>query len=306
MRLILSLMWAAAIPSPVGNPLTAEKAALGRELFFERRLSADGSISCAGCHDQRRAFTDGRTSARGVHRRTGTRNTPSLVNRAWGGSQFWDGRADTLEQQVLMPLQDPKEMNMTLEAAVARLRANSGYRTKFLALFHREACAEDLAMAIASYVRTIRSEDSRYDRFLRGEVKFTEEELLGLNLFSGKANCHICHGGTNLTDEAFHNTGVAWRDGRLADEGRFAVTHEPYHHGAFKTPSLREAPRTAPYMHDGSLKTLEDVVEFYDRGGRKNPYLDANMIGELRLTGAEKAALVKFLRTLSGEVREGL
>jgi cytochrome c peroxidase len=291
------LLWAAgAAPQQV---------TLGRELFFERQLSSDGSVSCATCHDPRKAFTDGRTAARGVYGRAGMRNTPSLVNRGSGSIHFWDGRAATLEEQALLPLQDSNEMNMTLDAAVARLRGNAGYRGKFLTVFHREPCAEDLASAVASYVRTIRSDDSRYDRFVRGEGDYTGEELLGLNLFNGKANCHICHGGRNLTDEAFHNTGVAWRNGRIADEGRFAVTGEPYHHGAFKTPSLREVARTAPYMHDGSVKTLEEVVEYYDRGGNRNPYLDANMIGALHLTGAEKKAVVAFLRTLSGEVKEG-
>lgn len=291
---------------PARNPLTREKVMLGRQLFFDPQLSADGAHSCASCHDPERAFTDGRAVAEGVSGRQGTRNTPSLVNRGWGSIHFWDGRAETLEEQALTPLQDPKEMNMRLDAVVSRLKSNPDYGARFKAVFHRDISSDDLASAIASYVRTIRSGNARFDRFVRDGAGYTDQELLGLNVFNGKGNCHVCHGGRNFTDEAFHNTGVAWLGGRLVDEGRFAITGKAYHHGAFKTPSLREVARTAPYMHDGSLKTLEEVVEFYDRGGHPNPYLDVNMIGPLHLTPEERQALVAFLKTLSGTIQDGM
>ncbi len=270
------------------NPLTREEVELGRALFCDERLSRDGSIACATCHDPHRAFTDGRARAEGVAGAKGERNTPTLINRAYGTLHFWDGRAATLEQQVLEPIANPKEMGSTVEEAASRVGLNPG----------------ELAAALASYVRTIRSDESPYDRFLKGAVEFTETQRLGLELFNGRGNCHACHSGSNLTDEAFHNTGVAWRQGRLEDEGRFAITGKPYHHGAFKTPTLREVEHTAPYMHDGNLATLEDVVEYYDRGGNRNPNLDPD-IRPLHLTAEEKRALVAFLRTLSGTVREG-
>jgi cytochrome c peroxidase len=269
---------------------------LGRRLFNEKALSRDGTVSCATCHDAHIAFTDGRAVARGIDSRVGTRNTPTLVNRGYGTSQFWDGRSLTLENQALEPIPNPLEMDLGLPEALARLAAG-GYGTM---------SSNEIARAIAAYVRTIRSGDSPYDRYLRGDLGALDADAQrGLFLFRDKANCHICHGGANFTDEAFHNTGVAWKEGAIADEGRYVRTRKQYHLGAFKTPTLREVGLTAPYMHDGSLATLEDVVEFYDRGGRENPYLDVNM-RPLHLSAADKRALVAFLRSLSGVVRDGL
>jgi cytochrome c peroxidase len=230
------------IPVPEENPLTAENIELGRRLFFDRRLSRDGSVSCSSCHDPERAFSDGRSIAVGVLGRQGRRNAPALINRGYGRSFFWDGRAATLEEQVLKPIEDPNEMDMSLAEAAVLV----GFS------------AEEISRALASYVRSILSGDSPFDRYIHGDRgALSTEQQEGLRLFRGKANCAACHVGPNFTDERLHNTGVAWRDERLADAGAGR--------GDFKTPTLREIARTAPYMHDGSLATLEDVIEYYDR-----------------------------------------
>ncbi len=247
------------LPVPEDNPMTQEKVALGRQLFLDRRLSRDGSIACATCYNPNRAF-------------------------------FWDGRMSTLEEQVLKPIQDPNEMDLTLEEASARVKLDS----------------KTIARALASYVRSILSGDSPYDRFVNGERRaLLDEQRLGLEVFRGKGNCTTCHVGPNFTDEQFHNTGVAWRDGRLADEGRFVISRNSRDHGAFKTPTLREVARTAPYMHDGSLATLENVIEFYSEGGRENPHIDPE-IRPRHFPVEEKHALIAFLRSLTGRVQEGI
>lgn len=234
----------------------------------------------------------------GVFGRRGKRHAPTLIGRGAGDSEFWDGRAATLEEQVLQPIVNADEMGMTMETVLKRLHQDPAYRG---------LTQTSLAEALASYLRTIRSENSDYDLFLdRWPGTFTEAELEGLRLFRGKARCYICHSGPQFTDETFHNTGVAWREGTLQDEGRGAITGKPYHRGAFKTPTLREVGRRGPYMHNGSLPTLEDVIDFYDRGGNQNPYLDENII-PLHLTDAEKKALLVFLRTgLSGSLADGV
>ncbi len=294
------------MPVPERNPLTAAKVALGRKLFFDSLLSRDRTRACATCHDPRRAFTDGRAVALGVDGREGTRSAPTLVNRGYGRSFFWDGRATTLEKQVLRPIQHRMEMDMTLESVLVRLTRDEEYPRLFQSAFGDDPDAEGLAQALASYVRTILSGNAPVDRYMAGELDaVSEEERQGLRIFRGKGNCTVCHVGPTFSDERFHNTGVAWRDGELLDEGRFAVTSEDEDRGAFKTPTLREIARTAPYMHDGSLATLEDVIEFYDRGGNFNPYLDAEL-RPLHLTDLEKGALIAFLRALSGQVTEGM
>jgi cytochrome c peroxidase len=269
------------MPVPEGNPLTPEKIELGQRLFFDPRLSRDGSISCATCHNPTLAFADGRSVAVGIFGRPGRRNAPALINRGYGRSFFWDGRVKTLEEQVLTPIADPNEMGFS--AAEAAARVGLGVR--------------EVLQALASYVRSILSGNSRYDRYINGErTALTTEEEQGLKIFRGKANCIACHVGPNLTDEALHNTGVAWRNNILADPGAGR--------GDFKTPTLRDVGRTAPYMHDGSIGTLAAVVDFYAAGGRPNPWLDTE-IRTLRLTGAEKASLVAFLRSLDGTLQEG-
>jgi cytochrome c peroxidase len=275
------------LPTPESNFLTQERVELGRELFFDRRLSRDGTISCATCHNPNRAFSTPVPVATGFGR--GRRNAPALINRGYGRTFFWDGRAASLEEQVLQPIQDPNEMNLPVEEAAARVQLDPPV----------------LARALASYVRTILSGDSPYDRFVNGDRSaLTREQQLGLQLFRGKGNCSACHAGANFTDEQFHNTGVTWRNGRLADEGRFEVTTNPQHRGAFKTPTLREITRTGPYMHDGSLATLEEVITFYSDGGRANPFLDSE-IRPRSFTHEEQRALLAFLTSLTGEVRQG-
>jgi len=264
------------MPVPEDNPLTDEKVDLGRRLFNDRRLSRDGTVSCATCHEPERAFSDGRAVAVGVFGRTGRRNAPALVNRGYGRSFFWDGRIPTLEELVLKPVQDPNEMDLTLEEASARVALP----------------VLEISQALASYVRSLLSGDAPFDRFVNGDRNaLSPAQQRGLQVFRGKGNCASCHVGPTFSDERLHNTGVAWRDGRLADQGAGR--------GDFKTPSLREVVRTAPYMHDGSLATLEDVVEHYDRGGRANPFLDVEL-RPLKLTGLEKRDLREFLEGLSG------
>jgi cytochrome c peroxidase len=272
------------LPVPEDNPITIEKVALGRRLFFDRRLSRDGSIACSTCHNPNRAFSTPLSVATGVGGRQGRRNAPTLINRAYGRTFFWDGRMPSLEQQVLQPIQDPNEMNLTLEELSARVKLDS----------------QTIARALASYVRTILSGDSPYDRFVNGDrAALSKEQQLGLQIFRGKGNCTACHIGPNFTDEQFHNTGVTWRDGRLSDAGRFAISGNPRDHGAFKTPTLREVARTAPYMHDGSIASLEEVIEFYSEGGRPNPFLDPE-IRPRNFTVNEERALIAFLHSLNG------
>lgn len=296
----------AYMPIPEDNPLTPSKVALGRRLFLDKRLSQDQTVSCATCHQPERAFTDSRTVAAGVFGRKGLRSTPTIVNRAYGKAFFWDGRIQTLEEQVLQPILAETEMDMTVEQVVARLEQSERDRRGFQEAFGREINPEDLARALASFVRTILSGDAPYDRYINGDLNaLSEEARRGLEIFRGKGNCTDCHLGPNLTDERFHNTGVAWRDGRFLDPGRYAATQKTLDRGKFKTPTLREIARTAPYMHDGSLATLEEVVDYYDKGGNRAPNLDPDL-HPLNLSDDDNKALVAFLRTLSGTVREGL
>ena len=288
--------WDKDLKVPASDPLTPAKASLGKRLFFDTRLSSDEWLSCASCHDPNHAFSEARKVSVGVRGQRGNRHAPTLLGRGFGESQFWDGRAASLEEQVLQPIVNPDEMGATIESVLQRLHQDPPYRG---------LTQEGLARALASYIRTIRSEDSHYDLFLAGwSIVFSDLELEGLRLFRGKARCYLCHTGPQFTDESFHNTGVAWRDGALEDEGRGAVTGKSYHKGAFKTPTLREVGARGPYMHDGSLPTLEDVIDFYDGGGNQNPYLDENIV-PLHLSDAEKKALLAFLRRgLSGSVRD--
>lgn len=263
------------MPVPQENPITAEKIDLGRRLFHDRRLSRDQSLSCASCHVPQRGFTDGRPISIGVFGRRGARNVPAIINRGYGRAFFWDGHIQTLEEQVLQPIQNPIEMDLTLEEASVRVGLPR----------------DEIANALATYVRSILFGDSPYDRYVNGDRDaLTAEQQLGLEIFRGKGNCTACHVGPTFSDEKLHNTGVAWRDGRLTDPGAGR--------GNFKTPTLREVARTAPYMHDGSLATLEEVIDFYDGGCRANPNLDSE-IRPLHLTAEEKKALAAFLHALS-------
>jgi cytochrome c peroxidase len=295
----------AYVPAPENNAVTREKVELGRKLFFWKGLSRDRSLSCAGCHIPEKAFSDGKARAVGVRGQVGVRRTPNLLNRAWGRSFFWDGRAPSLEGQVLQPVLNPIEMDLHADEIVQRVRADAELRGRMRAVFGRDPEHEDVARVLASYVRSILAGDSPYDQYVAGRRDaLSDTQQAGLKLFRGKANCVACHVGTTFTDERFHNTGTGWKDGAWIDPGRGAVSKDESERGAFKTPGLREVVRVAPYMHDGSLQSLEDVVDFYDQGGRENPLLDPEM-RPLKLTADEKRALVEFLKSLSGKVSEG-
>jgi cytochrome c peroxidase len=273
---------------PAANPMTPEKIALGRALFFDATLSADGKVSCATCHQVDHGFAESRAIAHGVHDVAGARNSPTLVNAGYSQTLFWDGRAQTLEEQVMGPILNPKEMGLT----AADLERKSGHT------------AQDVANALASYVRTIRSRESRYDWYQAGQTSMlSEQERAGLDLFRQRG-CGTCHSGPRFTDDGFHNTGIGWDKGTYADLGRFEISHDERDRGAFKTPTLRDIALTAPYMHDGSVPTLEAVVEFYSQGGRPNPALDRRLRPE-RFTAEESRALLAFLRALTGRLVEG-
>lgn len=296
----------AYLPIAKDNPLTVEKVELGRRLFDEKRLSRDGMVACSTCHDPKRHFTDEKPLAEGVFGRTGNRRVPAILNRGYGKAFFWDGRIATLEEQVLQPIINEKEMDMTMQEVVARLRQDADYVAEFERAFQNPISERNVSHALASYVRTILSGNSRYDRYVSGEMEvLTELEKQGLEIFRGKGNCTDCHLGTNLTDEKFRNTGIAWKNGELVDLGRFEFTGREIDRGSFKTPTLRNVADRAPYMHDGSLAKLNDVVDYYNRGGNRNPWIDRELL-PLRLTNAEKEALIAFLHTLTGPVRDGL
>jgi len=284
------------VPVPDDNPLTPAKMRLGERLFFDSTLSADGQLSCASCHDPVRAFTSGRRVARGVFGRSGIRNVPTILNRAYGRSFSWDGRAATLEEQALGPIQNPSEMGLSLSDFTARLQGSASYRREFAEVFGAPPSAPAAARAIATYVRTQRIADAPYDRYRAGDSRALSADAgRGLGLFRGRANCASCHVGPTFTDEQFHNTGVSWGSGDL---GRYQVTGRPEDNGRFKTPTLRQLRLTAPYMHDGSLESLDAVIDFYDAGGKPNPWLDSELV-PLRLSPEEKGDLIAFLLSLS-------
>ena len=290
------------VPISPDNPPSAVAADLGERLFFDPLLSATQDLACASCHRPEHAFADVTATSEGVFGRRTTRNAPSLLNAAYGTSFFWDGRTRTLEEQVVQPIIEPNEMGLPLPALVGRLRERPEYQEAFRTAFDSEATAETLAWALASYIRTLRSGDSSADRYAAGDPDALDADArAGFKLFREEARCVECHIGPLLTDEGFHNTGVGWGTGDL---GRFEATGDRADRGKFNTPSLRNVALTAPYMHDGSLATLEDVVDFYTDGGRPNPYLDREL-HPLRLTDDEKTSLVAFLRSLTGMVSDG-
>ena len=289
------------IQFPKDNPYTPEKADLGRMLYFDTRLSADNTVSCATCHHPKFGFTDGAPVSTGIKGQKGGRSAPTVFNRAYSLAQFWDGRATTLEDQAGGPMANSIEMGNTHENVIAKLRAIPGYRAEFQKVFGTpEITMVEVSKAIATFERTVLSGNSPYDKYKAGNKKaLTPEQIRGLDVYFNKAKCDQCHEGINLTANSFHNLGVGM-DKPDPDTGRFVVTKNDADWGAFKTPTLREIANTAPYMHDGSLKTLEEVVDFYDKGGIKNKNLDEKM-KPLNLTPQEKKDLVAFLKALSGE-----
>jgi cytochrome c peroxidase len=305
-------LWAYYIPKD--NAMTSAKIELGRKLFFEPRLSTDGSVSCATCHDPSRAFTDGKRVAEGIGGRRGSRNSPTLLNAMFNGGQFWDGRAGSLEEQARMPLINPDEMgNRSLDEVTTRIGAIPEFATEFQRVFGTAVNIDAIARAIAAFERTLVSANSPLDRYLAGEVNaMSEAARSGMILFRGKARCGVCHAFNQnfatfatfpfLTDMNYRNTGIAanydgfgalarramnaardqsdgmssevTRHERAGDLGRFLISGNTLDVGAFRTPSLRNVELTAPYFHDGSAATLEDVVRYYLKGGNQNPNRD--------------------------------
>ncbi len=284
---------------PPGNPTSSLKVHLGKELYFDPRLSADGTISCATCHDPAFGWSDSGPTSKGIRGQLGGRRAPPVSNAAYSPLQFWDGRSPSLEDQAKGPIQNPIEMGNTHQAMIQTISRIAGYEDEFRAVFGEGPMTVDqVADAIAAFERTVVTTDSRFDRYARGDQgALTPLEKQGLEIFNGKGHCTSCHWGPYFSDGRFHNLGVPAKDPKNPDVGRYAVTKDPRDMGAFKTPTVRDAARRAPYLHDGSEKTLESLIDFYDRGGGKDPNLDPLLV-PLALTKHEKAALVAFIKAL--------
>ncbi|MFN0100711.1 MAG: cytochrome-c peroxidase [Bryobacteraceae bacterium] len=285
---------------PKDNPYSPAKAQLGRLLYFDKRISADGVLSCASCHHPSKAFTDQSAVSTGIKGQKGGVSAPTVINRAYGMLQFWDGRSASLEAQAVGPMANPIEMGNTHPGVVETLKKVPGYRTLFKQVFGTEDFTLDhVAMAIATFERTVLSGNAPYDKYRAGnKAAMSAAQIRGMNVFFNKAKCDQCHENATFTLNAFHNLGIG-QDKANPDPGRFAVTKNEADFGAFKTPTLREIEHTFPYMHDGSLKTLEDVVDYYDKGGIPNKNLDER-IKKLNLTAQDKTDLVAFMKALSG------
>jgi cytochrome c peroxidase len=298
-RLKASFRRPAAVPFPADNPYSEKKRALGEALFHDKRLSIDGSLSCASCHDRAKGFADGKVQGSGVPGRPLKRHTPTLWNLAWAGPVFWDGRARSLEEQIAGPIESPDEMAQPVASVVSRLVADPTMQRAFAEAFPRErkVSAANLAKAIATFERTFVSLETRFDHWVAGEAgALSEREVAGFRLFAGKAGCANCHSGFAFTDYAFHDTGLPGDD-----RGRGAVLRLAAAEHAFKTPGLREIGRSAPYMHDGSLATLDDVLRHYESGIVERPTLSKDLPRDVRLTEGERADLIAFLATLTSE-----
>jgi cytochrome c peroxidase len=285
--------------APADNALTEARAQLGKRLFYDSALSRTREVACASCHDQEHAFSDPRRVSIGVEGRTGTRNAPALVNLAWAQSLFWDGRARTLEEQAGKPIENPLEMDLPLPEAVARVAGDATYVAQFNDAYGGPPSDETLRKALASFVRTLVSGGSPYDRALAGDTTaMTDSEQRGEALFFGeKARCFHCHPPQALTNQGYFNNG-GYEEG--GDLGRQEITGRPGDRGKFRVSGLRNVAASAPYMHDGSLPTLEAVIDQYDRGGRGHASTDPQ-ITSLGLSTAEKADLLAFLHALTDE-----
>lgn len=308
------------------NPLTMAKIELGRQLFFDKRLSAESTVACATCHDPAQGFTAHTQFGVGIRNQMGGRNSPVAFNRILSGAQFWDGRAGSLEEQALGPIQNPIEMGNTHKACVECLQAIEGYRVQFEKIFGQFSI-DNVGRAIASFERTLVTGPSPYDYYdqfhplekldaddlaedPKLKAKYDTFKALtiahpmsasakrGRELFFGKANCTACHVGANFSDEKYHNLGVGM-NAPIPDEGRKKISRIEQDMGAYKTPTVRNITQTGPYMHDGSQKTLEEVVEWYDKGGHPNPHL-SEKVKKLNLTAEQKKDLVEFMKALTG------
>jgi cytochrome c peroxidase len=297
---------------PRDNPLIEERVALGEKIFHETALSKDGTLSCASCHDAKRAFADPRKFSVGVREQLGARNAMPLFNLAWKSSFFWDGRAPSLRAQALMPIQDHTEMDESLTDVVAKLSVATNYSTLFAAAFGSpEITPEKIGLAIESFVLTLTSFDSKFDRVLKGETKLAADEQRGFELFMTEydprreqfgADCFHCHGGALFQSQTFANNGL---DSEFKDLGRAKISEKDSDIGKFSTPSLRNIALTAPYMHDGRFTSLEEVVEHYTSGVKRSATLDPNLAkhpnGGVPLNADDKRALVAFLKTLTDQ-----
>lgn len=287
------------MPIPADNPQSDAKIKLGRQLYFDGRLSANNEISCATCHDPKTGWAGHDATDTGIGGRVGDRNSGTVVNSGYMKYQFWDGRAASLEEQALGPIHNPVEMGETLENVVRKLNAIPGYKRQFQEVFHSDVTTDGIAKAIAAFERTIVSGPSPYDRFLQGDKKaLSAEALRGMEIFNGKGTCVACHNGPLFSDQSFHNLGIGMNAAK-PDIGREAVTKDPKDRGKFKTPGLRNVANTYPYMHDGQTPTLEAVVELHNKGGIPNSNLDP-LVKPLGLTDTEKKDLVAFLKALTG------
>lgn len=301
---------------PENNPYSEAKKELGKMLFFDPRLSKSKQISCASCHDPELAWGDGRTISYGHNRQTGKRNSPSLLNIGYHSVFFWDGRATSLENQALGPITDPVEMAATETISIKNIKKIKGYKPYFREAFGDEKITiERILKAIATYERTITSKKSKFDSFIEGKSDiFTDEEVIGLHLFRTKARCVNCHNTPLFSNQKFHNVGLSYYGRTFEDLGKYNITHKKEDVGKFKTPSLREIGRTAPYMHNGLMPNLEGIIEMYNAGmprvkpkeNQKNdslfPVTDP-LLKKLNLTKKEQNALKAFLLTLSSSPR---
>jgi len=286
----------ADIPNPAANAASPERLALGRALFFDPRLSRSSFVSCASCHNPAFSWADGNARATGDSMKTLGRRTPTILNLAWADALFWDGRAGTLEQQALGPITSAAEMNLPAERLVSRLSAVPEYVSRFKAAYPSEGItAATVGKAIAVFERSVVSGSAPFDRWVAGDARaISEDAKRGFVLFNTKARCSQCHMGWRFTDDGFQDIGLPGED-----RGRGAIVKLDETQHAFKTPTLRNVSERAPYMHDGSIATLEEVVELYDRGGEVSRPSLSDEIHPLHLTAAEKGQLLAFLRTLS-------
>jgi cytochrome c peroxidase len=289
------------VPYPEENTHSPERELLGRTLFFDPRLSGSGSMSCASCHDPARAWGDGLPRAIGAGNKRLERRTPTILNLAWAPALFWDGRAESLEAQALGPIESAVEMNKNLDELVRELQSIAGYRSLFARAYSGETIsAETIGKAIATFERTIVSGEAPFDRWIAGDDRaISPTAQRGFVLFNEKARCSTCHTGWRFSDDGFYDIGL-----QSTDLGRGRIT--PFielTRFAFKTPTLRNITQRAPYFHDGSARTLDQLVDVYDRGGLVNRPSLSGEIKPLGLTAGEKHALVAFLETLTSDDR---
>ncbi len=291
----------AYVPTPPTNLNYEQKVALGKQLYFDGRLSKNGAISCAFCHNPGTGFADARQFSIGAFGTAGGRQSPTVYNTGFNTFQFWDGRAGSLEEQAIGPIHNPVEMAETHHTVVPKISKIPGYQKQFQLIFGGGASLQHIAEAIAAFERTIVSQNSSFYKYVMGQKDaMTQSAVHGMDLFKGKARCILCHNGPNFTDNGFHNLGVPQEGLLKEDWGRFEVTRLERDKGAFKTPTLRSITETAPYMHDGVFKTLEEVIEFLDKGGGANPHL-SQLVRPLNLSADEKHDLIEFLKALTGE-----